>query len=383
MGARFHTIDDLRRGAREFLPKAVFDFVDGGAEDERTLARNREAFEALALVPRVLRGVEEVDPSTEILGSPSPLPLALAPIGAVRMVRDEGELAVARAAAAVGVPYAVPTMATVSLQSLAGAVASPLWFQLYLPKDRGLARDLIGRVRAAGYRALFVTVDSAALAGRERDLRNGFAMGSVGSRALLDGLRHPRWTAQFARGRPLDFPNVVANVATDDPAARYTPSAMEMSLTWHDIDWIAQEWDGPLALKGIVAAADARAAVGAGAAAIVISNHGGRQFDGGPATIDVLPRIAEIVGGDAEILLDSGVRRGVDVLSAVALGARACLIGRPYMYGLAVAGQAGAEHAIRLLGNEIRRAMILLGVSRLDELDHEFVQTSSGRSMSA
>jgi L-lactate dehydrogenase (cytochrome) len=314
-----------------------------------------------------------VDPSTTILGSLSPLPIALAPIGALRMVRDEGELAVARAAAAAGIPYAVPTMATVPFESIARAVDSPLWFQLYLPKDRGLARDLIGRVRSSGYRALIVTVDTPAVANRERDLRNRFAMGSVGSKALLNGLRHPQWWVQFARGSVLSFPNVEPDVDGRDPAARYGSTAVEMTPTWGDVDWIAAEWGGPLVIKGVLAVADARDAVAAGAAGIVISNHGGRQLDSAPATIDVLSPIVDAIGDDAEVLLDSGVRRGVDVLCAIAHGARACLIGRPYVYGLAAAGQEGVEHAIGLIGSEIRTAMMLLGVVTPHQLDRSYV----------
>jgi L-lactate dehydrogenase (cytochrome) len=371
--ARCFTIDDLRRAARRRLPRAVFDYVDGGTEDEVTMRRNRAAFEELELEPRVLRDVSDVDPSTTVLGRPIPLPVVLAPTGMTRLTHWEGELAVARAAARVGLPYVLSTMATTSIERVA-AVGAPLWFQLYVWRDRGLCRELVDRARAAGCHALVLTVDTPVAGARERDFRNGLTVPpTVGLRTLLDGARRPAWWWRFLTSEALSFDNVRGRV--EGPATlAYVASQFDQAVTWDDVAWLRDIWDGPLVLKGVVSPADAKQAVAMGVAGIVVSNHGGRQLDHVPATIDALPRVVDAVGGETEVLVDSGVRRGVDVAKALALGARAVMVGRAYLYGLGVAGEDGVVHAVRLLEGELRRAMSLLGTRAIGELDASYVR---------
>jgi L-lactate dehydrogenase (cytochrome) len=376
--ARCHNIEDLRMEARRFLPRAVFDFVDGGAEDEVTLRRNRAAFEEVDLVPRVLRDVGEIDLRTEILGCPSSLPLALAPTGGTALVRSGGEVDVAAAAGVLGIPCAVSTMASRPLEEVAAVSTGPLWFQFYLVRDRGRCRDLIDRAKAAGYRALLVTVDTPVTGGRERDLRNDFTLPpSIGPRALMDGLRRPRWALQFLRARMPTLGNFDdGRLGFRDEGVR-AAAKLDPSLSWNDLAWIREAWGRPIALKGVLSAADATEAAAAGASAVIVSNHGGRQLDGAPATMDVLAEIVDAVGDRAEVLLDSGVRRGADVARALALGARACLIGRAHLYGFAAGGRAGVEHAVRLLEAELRRTMTLVGAPSLKDLDHSLVRSRS------
>jgi L-lactate dehydrogenase (cytochrome) len=376
--ARCHNIEDLRAEARRFLPRAVFDFVDGGAEDEVTLRRNRAAFGEIDLVPRVLRDVGEIDLKTEILGCRSSLPLALAPTGGTGLVRSGGEADLAAAAGVLGIPCTVSTMASRSLEEVAATSTGPLWFQLYLVRDRGRCRDLIDRAKAAGYRALMLTVDTPLTGGRERDLRNDFTLPpSIGPGALVDGLRRPRWAAQFLRARMPTLGNFDdGHLGFRDRGVRAS-AELDPSLSWNDLAWIREAWGAPIVLKGVLSAADATEAVAGGASGIVVSNHGGRQLDGAPATMDVLAEIVDAVGDRAEVLLDSGVRRGADVARALALGARACLTGRAHLYGYAAGGGAGVERAVRLLEVELRRAMTLLGAPELKDLDRSFVRSRS------
>src|SRR5262245_26115112 len=366
--SRHLCIDDFRDSARRSLPRSIFDYVDGGADSESTVRRNRAAFDEIDLVPRVLRDMTEIDLRTELLGCPASLPLALAPTGATGFVRRGGELDVVRAAGASGIPYSCATGITVDPEVVATLASAPVWFQRTRRGDEGWSRELIARAREAGFSALLVTVDNAAMAWRRRDLRNGTTLPpTIRWATVLDGVRHPAWSWQFLRGEPLELPNF--------PLA-YTPGAGKSAaerIVWSDLDWIAEAWGGPPVLKGILTAADARAAADVGIRAIVVSNHGGRQLDGARATIDALPEIAEAVGDRVEILLDSGVRTGVDILRALCLGAKGCLIGRPYLYALAAGGQAGVERAVDLLANELRRAMAHVGVASVDGLGPEYV----------
>jgi L-lactate dehydrogenase (cytochrome) len=375
---RCHTIQDLRREARRFLPPEVFDYVDGGAEDEVTLRRNSAAFQELELLPRVLRDVGEVDVATEILGCPSSLPIALAPTGATGVVRSGGEVDVAATAGRLGIPCTLSTMATRAVEDVAAASTGPLWFQLYVFRDHERTRDLIARARAAGCRALLLTVDTAVTGGRERDLRHGITLPpTIRAGTLVVGLRRPRWSWQFLRG-PVPGLGHVDPLPPDPEAEAVGPvSRFDPSLTWRDLDWIAAAWGGPVVLKGIATAADAREAVAAGAAGIVVSNHGGRQLEGAPATIEALAEVVDAVGGQVEVLLDSGVRRGADVVKALCLGARACLIGRPFLYGYAAGGRAGIERAVGLLASELRRTMALMGAASLADLDRTAVRWRS------
>jgi len=376
--ARCHSIEDLRMEARRFLPRAVFDFVDGGAQDETTLRRNRAAFEEIDLVPRVLRDVGEISLKTEILGCPSSLPLALAPTGGTGLVRSGAEVDLAAAAGVLGIPCAVSTMSSRSLEEVAAVSTGPLWFQLYLVRDRGRCRDLIDRAKAAGYRALMVTVDTPVTGGRERDLRNGFTLPpTIGPGALMDGLRRPRWALQFFRARMPTLGNFDdRRLGLRDQSVR-AAAELDPSLNWNDLEWIRDAWGRPIVLKGVLSAADANEAAAAGVSGIVVSNHGGRQLDGAPASMDVLAEVVDAVGDRVEVLLDSGVRRGADVARAVSLGARACMIGRAHLYGYAAGGRAGVEHAVRLLEAELRRTMTLLGAPSLKDLDRCFVRSRS------
>jgi len=351
----------------------VFDYVDGGTEDEITMQRNRAAFEDLELDARVLRDVSTIDTATTVLGRPVPLPIVLAPTGMTRMTHWEGELAVARAAGRVGVPYALSTMATVSIERVAEAGRAPLWFQLYMWRDRGLCRELLERARAAGYEALVLTVDTPVAGARERDFRNGFTIPpSLGVRTILDGARHPHWWWRFLTSEALAFDNVRGR-AEGSASLSFVATQFDASVTWDDISWLADAWGGPFVLKGIMTPADAKQAVASGVRSIVVSNHGGRQLDHAPAAIDALPRVVDAVGGDAEVLFDSGVRRGVDIVKALALGARAVLVGRAYLYGLGAAGSDGVVHAVRILETELRRAMSLLGARTIAEIEASHV----------
>jgi L-lactate dehydrogenase (cytochrome) len=372
--AKCVTVDDLRKKALRRLPRAVFDYVDGAAEDEVTATRNVAAFGSFELVPRVLRDVSEPELATTIAGTPSALPLVLAPTGFTRMMHHEGELAVGRAAARAGLPYVLSTMGTTSIERLAAGATGPLWFQLYTWRDRGLAKELMGRAGAAGYQALMVTVDVPVQGGRERDVRNGLTIPpAISLRTFLDGARRPHWWWRFLTTRALTFENITDRAAKPGALHELINTQFDPAVSWRDLDWMLETWNGPLVLKGVLAVDDARQAASAGVQAIVVSNHGGRQLDHVPTTIDVLPSIVDAVGDDVEVLLDSGIRRGSDIVKALALGARACLVGRAYLYGLGAAGERGVDHAIDVLRTELRRAVQLTGARSLVELDRSFV----------
>ena len=353
----------------------MFDYIDGGAEDEVTLRRNTECFAGFELLPRVLRDVDDADLSTKVLGQHVPLPFALAPTGFTRMAHHEGEVAVARAAARAGVPYTLSTMGTRSIERIAAESSGPKWFQLYVWRDRGLARELIARAREAKFDALMLTVDVPVPGSRERDLRNGLTIPpTLGLRTFLDGARHPHWWWRFVTGDVITFENVSERAATPSGVMAFLAAQFDPSVEWHDVEWIREAWGGPFIVKGIMDADDARQAAAAGVDAIAVSNHGGRQLDDSPATIEVLPRVLDAVGDDVEVILDSGIRRGRDIVKALALGARACMIGRAYLYGLGTGGERGVETAITILRDEIRRAMQLVGARTVADLDRSMVQ---------
>ena len=353
----------------------MFDYVDGGAEDEVTLRRNTESFSAFELVPRVLRNVDEPDLTTTILGQRAALPFALAPTGFSRMVQHEGELAVARAAARAGIPYTLSTMGTRSIERVAGEADGPHWFQLYVWRDRGLAKELIDRAKAAKYDALMLTVDVPVPGSRERDLRNGMTIPpTLGLRTFVDGARHPHWWWRFLTGDVITFENVSDRAASPSGVMAFLAAQFDPSVEWDDIEWMRAQWGGPFILKGVMDAQDARQAADLEVDGIVVSNHGGRQLDDSPATIEALPRVLDAVGDRTEVLLDSGIRRGRDVVKALALGARACLIGRAYLYGLGTGGERGVDAAIALLGDEVRRSLQLVGARTVAELDESMVR---------
>jgi L-lactate dehydrogenase (cytochrome) len=362
-----HNVADLRRLARRKLPKTIFDFVDGGANDELTMRRNREAFDSISIVGRVLTDVSEVDLSTTVLGQRVDVPLIGAPTGVVGLVHHSGEPALARAYDSVGAVYTLATSASYSIEDVAASTTGPKWFQLYVWRDRDFVVEILKRAADAGYEALVVTVDGSRTGRRERDLRNGFSRPlRVSVKTLFSGVVHPGWSAGFVQhGRflPVNFKS------TGGPAshAESFQASFDPGLTWKEIEWIRSIWAGPLVVKGILHPDDAKLAVKSGADAVVVSNHGGRQSDDAPATIDIRPAVVAAVGDQVEVLFDSGIRRGGDIAKALALGARACLVGRPTLYGLAVAGEDGARHALNLLITELEIALALSGCRNIAE----------------
>jgi L-lactate dehydrogenase (cytochrome) len=371
--ARAASVADLRAIAKRRLPRGVFDYIDGGAEDERSMAANTVAYAAVTFRPRVLRDVSGVDPSTTLLGRPRPLPLVLAPTGFTRIADPEGELAVARAAARAGLPYTLSTLGTRSIEEVAAVGDGPKWFQVYVWRDRGLVKEMIGRAADAGYEALVFTVDAPVLGRRERDVRRGFSLPpKIGPGTLVDGALHPGWTWRFARAEPIRFANVAGHAARDGTTAvalaDYINAQFDPNLTWRDVEWMRSVWDGPLVVKGIQTVADARLAADANVDAIALSNHGGRQLDSAPTPLDLVAPVTDAVGDRLEVICDGGVRRGSDIVKAVALGARACMAGRAYLYGLGAAGERGVDHVLGLLAADVRRTMALVGATSVGEL---------------
>jgi L-lactate dehydrogenase (cytochrome) len=371
--ARCYDIDDLEALARKRLPAGALGYLEGGGEGEWTLQRNREAFNEIEVVPRVLRDVSHVDTTTTVLGTEVPVPIILSPVGGPRMFHHEGELAVARAARHARLPYGISTLATQPLEAVAAqAQGSPLWFQLYVWGDRGAAKELVARARAAGYRALLLSVDTSVRSERDRELHRGIVLPNpqLTLATAVDGARHPRWSWHFLTSPAIGFPNL----SMDGPTSRERLEQMfDGTVSWRDLDWIRAEWPGPIVLKGILNADEARRAAEEGVDGVVVSNHGGRQLDHVPATIDVLSDVVDAADGRLEVLFDSGIRRGSDILIALALGARAVLVGRAHLYGLAAAGEAGVRHAIDLLVKELRMSMALSGAERLDQLDRDLL----------
>lgn len=357
----------------------MFDYIDGGAEAELTLRRNAAAFERLEFKPRVLRDVGGTDTSSSLLGRPLALPLVLAPTGFTRIADPAGELAVARAADRAQVPYTLSTLGTRSIEEVGAASSGRLWFQIYTWRDRGLVTEMVERAADAGYEAICLTVDTAVLGRRERDVRRGFTLPpKAGPGTIIDGILHPGWTWQFVRAEPIVFANVAGRAVGDGTEAvalaEYINSQFDPSLSWRDVDWLRSIWNGPVVLKGIQTVADADLAARESVDAIVLSNHGGRQLDGAPAVLELLPDVVEAVGGEIEIICDGGVRRGSDIVKALALGARAAMAGRAYLYGLGAGGERGVDYVLDLLADDVRRVMALLGVTTVDELGPELVR---------
>jgi L-lactate dehydrogenase (cytochrome) len=377
--ARAVSVADLRVIARRRLPRGVFDYIDGGAEDERTLAANSAAYARVTFRPRVLRDVGAVDPSTTLLGRDLPMPLVLAPTGFTRIADPEGELAVARAAGRAGLPYTLSTLSTRSIEEVAAVSDGVKWFQVYVWRDRGLVKEMIDRAARAGYEALVLTVDTAVFGQRDRDLRRGFSLPpKIGLETLLDGVVHPGWTWDFVRSDPIRFANVVGRGEVGDGSAAvsladYINSQFDPSLSWHDVEWIRSVWEGPLVLKGIQTVDDAVLAAGMGIEAIALSNHGGRQLDSAPATLDLVEPVFDAVGDRVEVICDGGVRRGSDIVKAVALGARACMAGRAYLYGLGAGGERGVDQVLRSLDADVRRVMALIGARTIPDVTRDLV----------
>ncbi len=376
--SRCADVEDLRRLAKKRLPGGVFDYIDGAAEDELAIAENAAAWRRVRFEPRVLRDVSSIDLSTTILGRPVPAPLALSPTGFTRIADPQGELAVARAAAARRLPYTLSTLATRSIEEVAAVSDGPKWFQVYVWRDRGLVKDMVQRAAAEGYEALMVTVDTAVFGRRERDVRRGFTLPpTIGLGTIVDGIRHPSWTWAFVRGGPITFANVSGDATRDGSTAvtlaDFVNSQFDPSLSWRDLDWLRSLTDLPVFAKGVGSVTDVKVAVTEGLPAVVLSNHGGRQLDRSPATLDLLRGAVDAAGGTLEVLVDGGVRRGSDLIAARALGARAVMIGRPYLYGLGAAGERGVAHVLDQLVSGAERTMALLGVSKLDDLTSDLV----------
>jgi L-lactate dehydrogenase (cytochrome) len=369
--ARAADVADLRAAAIARWPAGVRDYVEGGADGEVSLRRNRAGFERHQLQPAVLRDVATVDPATTVLGTPSSLPLVLAPTGYSRMMHTDGERAVAAAARDTGVPYTVATMSTVALEDLPAGGAR--WFQLYMWRDRGLVEELLARAQAAGCRALVLTVDTAVTGHRLRDTRNGFTLPPRLSPGTLASMaRRPAWCWSMLTGEPITFANVPPELTgAGESVMAVAAKQFDASVTWSDLAWLRDRWAGPIVVKGVLDPRDAREAAHHGADGVVVSNHGGRQLDQTVAPIDALPAVRDAVGSDLSVLVDSGIRRGTDIVVALALGADACLLGRPYLYGLGAAGEAGVRKAIEILQTEFAKAMQLLGVTTVEKLRAE------------
>lgn len=377
------TVDDFRDRARHRLPRMVFEFVDGGAEDEVTLRANREAFAELTFRPRVLVDVQHRPLAVTVLGQPLAMPVILAPTGLMRMVHPDGELGSAVAAYRSGVVSVVSSGSSVSLEDVARAAGAPQWFQLYPWGDRVAVERLVGRAKDAGYTVLVVTADVPVLGSRERDLRNGLTVPPrVSPRTGWDVMSHPRWLAGLlTHPKPgfANFDEIEAGGRGTSGLARYTSGLLNPGHTWADLEWMVRSWDGPVVLKGVMSGPDARRAADAGCRGVVVSNHGGRQGDGVPASLHVLDEVVAEVGDQVDVLLDGGVRRGGDVLKALSLGARACLVGRPWVYGLAVDGTAGVSRVLEILRDEMDRTLALIGRPGVAALDRTAV---SGRGSS-
>ena len=361
---RLYSVAEARRLALRALPQAIFDFVDGGAEDERTLRRNEAAFAEVELLPRPLDGTAARDQSLMLFGQRLTLPVIVGPTGLSGLLWPDGELATARAAARAGTAYCLSHGSTCTIEELAAGVVGLRWMQIFMYRDRELTRAFTERALSAGYDALVLTTDNQVLGNRERDVRNGFTIPprfTAGS--ALGMLGRAPWLWRMRGRRGLTFANYVGTSGDNDIAslAAKMSSLLDPGASWTDVAWLRALWPGPLLLKGVLHPHEARRAVAEGIDGIIVSNHGGRQLDGAPGTIDALPAIVAAVGGRIPILLDGGVRRGTDVVKALALGATACLIGRPHLWGLAVAGEAGVGAMLDLYRREIDRVMALGG----------------------
>ena len=383
------SMSDYRELARRRLPPMFFEYIDGGAYAEETLRRNVRDMEAIALRQRVMRDMSQVDLSTTVLGQQLAMPLVLAPVGMAGMYASRGEVQAARAAARAGTPFCLSTVGVCSVEEVA-ATGTPPWFQLYMLKDRGYMRELIARARDAACPVLVFTVDLPTPGARYRDVRSGFS-GLTGLPAALNtlwqGTTHPAWSWDlFVRGRPHTLGNVQAAVGGGrrvNDFLGWIARNFDRSVTWKDLDFVREIWEGPIVIKGVLDPEDARDAVRAGAQGIVVSNHGGRQLDGDSSSIRALPRIADAVGGDVEILVDGGIRSGLDVLKALALGARACLVGRPWAWALGAGGEAMVSRMIGVMRSELTTALILTGCTRAALADADLLDVAAPKNLSA
>ena len=380
--SRAASVADLRELARKRLPAGVFDYIDGAAEDELTMERNAAAFDQWEFVPRVLRDVSEIDLSVDLLGRRHPLPFALAPTGFTRIVCPDGELAVARAAARKGIAFSLSTLSTRSIEEIREVSDGPLWFQLYFWRDRGLVAEWLQRAADCEYEALLVAVDTPVFGRRERDVRRGFTLPpTLGPDTIWDGLRRPAWTWSLLRSDPITFANLTGVQGYDGSSALgladFAHNQFDQTLSWDDLDWLRERWPGKLVLKGVQSVADAELAAQQGMDGIILSNHGGRQLDAAPPTLELVPPVADAVGGELDVICDGGIRRGSHIAAALALGADAVMFGRPYLYALATAGEPGVDHLIDQFTEDLHRTLALLGIPKASALTPASVRLRS------
>ncbi len=367
-------IADLEVLAKRRLPAPAFHFIAGGADDEISLRRNVSAFDDYILTPELLRDVSEINTKTTVLGREMAMPLLLSPTGTTRMFHHEKEIAVAKAAAKFGIPYTQSCMSNSSIEEIGAASDGHKIFQIYILRDRSLTTEFVERSKAAGFQSLCLTVDTAMGGNRERDIMTGMTMPpSFGLKSLLDFATSPHWLMNFALNPKFELANIkhkvdAFNTAGNTGGVSYVNSQFDRSVTWEDAAWLAEQWDGPFIIKGLLSAADAKKARDVGASAIMVSNHGGRQLDSTPAPIDCIKAMRDAIDNDLELIVDGGVRRGNHIVKALAAGANACSVGRPYLYGLAAGGQAGVEKCLSIFKNELERTMTLLGCRSIDEI---------------
>ena len=375
-----YNIEDLRQIAQRRLPKAIFDYIDGYAEDGVTFYNNQKCMNNYDLVPKVLVDVANTCTATRLFNDDVDSPIILAPTALSRLFHHRGEHAVAKAAAEANLVYTLSTLSSVSIEDVREA-GGPRWFQVYCYKDRKLSRDMIRRAKQAGYTAMCLTVDAHVGGNRESDFRNGLTIPPKPNlKTILSSAKHPPWLWGMATSEPVTLANLASSqtgIKETFSLLKYTSEQLDLSLTWDDIAWIKEEWNGPFIIKGILNVEDAKRAIAVGADGIVISNHGGRQLDHTPATLDLLPEFVASVGHQCKIFVDSGFRRGTDVIKALALGASACMVGRAYLFGLSAAGEAGVTKAINLLQSELHRDLKLLGCRSVNELNSEYIRRRS------
>lgn len=373
-----NNIMDFRRIARRRLPSPVFNYLDGGADDEWTLGRNTTAFDDYELLPAQLSDVSSINLKTQLFGEAVDWPVMISPTGASKLFHAAGEPAVVRAAEKFGMVYSLSALATTTIEDAATASQGPKMFQIYILKDRGLTAEFVSRCKSAGYKALCLTVDTPVPGNRERDAVYGFTSGRVPLKSIPSWLRHPGWLYRALVKKDLEMVNLASS---DRPSQQgdmslleYFNDQLDRSLTWKDVEWLASEWNGPLVIKGVQTVADCRNSANSGATAVMLSNHGGRQLEAAPAPVDCIADVADALHDRLEIICDGGIRRGTHVVKALALGASACSIGRGYLYPLAAGGQAGVERGLSLLRAEVERTMTLMGCDSVQKLGASFIR---------